>query len=427
MSKSDVKKTGPVTHLLFLLCIVLSGSFVYWATVAQLDIVSIAPGRVVPSGRIKEVQHLEGGIIEEILVEEGDTILEGDTLLVLQGVSSDASVGELQVRIASLHIELLWLEALSNQEQSYEVPADLIDEYPDLVNQGHQLFLAKRQRYEAGLAAKNETISQRRRDIEQIKERMAGNAESLSLLRKQIAISEKLIRDKLTTEYEHLQFLREEAGLKSALLEDKSSLARAESALREAEENKVHYNNSFRVEIQENRTRARQELNEFNYRMKKFDDNLRRTAIKAPVDGIVKTLYVDTKGGVIGPGRTILDIVPTGDSLVVEAQLSIEDITSVKPGQDAVVKLASRNARRVGKISGRVVHISPDALATEQGHTYYSTRIKTDKDYSIWGDERYQLIPGMGVAVFIHTGKRTVLEYLLDPFLDSISQGFQER
>ena len=135
MPMSDIRKTGPLTHLLFLLCITLCGSFVYWATVAELDIVSIAPGRVVPLGRIKEVQHLEGGIIQEILVAEGDAIKEGDTLLVLQGVSSDASVGELQVRIASLRIELLWLEALSRLEKSYPVPEDLHLEYPDLVNQ----------------------------------------------------------------------------------------------------------------------------------------------------------------------------------------------------------------------------------------------------------------------------------------------------
>ena len=427
MSEKSERRTGPLTHLLFLLCIALSGSFIYWAKVAELDIVSVAPGRVVPSGRIKEVQHLEGGIIQDILVQEGDQVKEGDTLLVLQGISSDATVGEMEVRMAALQIELFRLEALSRGKTTYEVPEDLQNKYPALVEQGQLLFDAKIQRYEAGLAARNETIAQRRRDIDQIKERQSGNSESLQLLRKQIAISERLILDKLTTEYEHLQFLREEAALKSALLEDKSNLAKAQSALREAEDNKVHYNNSFKVEIQEKRTKAQRELNEFSHRLKKFNDNLRRTSIKAPVDGIVKTLYVDTRGGVVAPGRTILDIVPTGDSLVVEAQLSVEDITSVKPGQDAVVKLASRNARRVGKISGQVIHISPDALATEQGLTYYATRIKTDKDYFIWGKERYQLIPGMGVAVFIHTGKRTVMEYLLDPFLDSISQGFQEK
>lgn len=427
MTRTDNKKTSLLTHLLFLLCIALSGSFLYWASVAKLDIVSVAPGRVVPSGRIKEIQHLEGGIVDEILIQEGDVVSEGETLVVLQGISSDANVGELEVRIAALRIDLIRLEAMSNSETTYQIPSDLEEKYPYLVTQSRQLFDAKLNRYEAGLAAKNEMISQRRRDIEQIKERMAGNAESLNLLRKQIAISEKLILDKLTTEYEHLEFLREEASLKSALLEDKNNIAKAQSALREAEDNKRHYNNSYWVEIQEQKTEAQQELNEFSYRLKKYNDNLSRTSIKAPVDGIIKTLYIDTKGGVIAPGRTILEIVPTGDSLVIEAQLSIEDITSVKPGQDAVVKLASRNARRVGKISGRVVHISPDALATEKGLTYYATRIKTDKAYFIWGDEHYQLIPGMGVAVFIHTGKRTVLEYLLDPFLDSISQGFQEK
>lgn len=427
MAEKTYKKAGPTTHLLFLLCIALSTSFIYWATVAELDIVSVAPGRVVPVGRIKDIQHLEGGIIEEILVQEGDTVKEGDTLLVLQGISSDATVGEMEVRIAALLIDLIRLDAMSQSEATYEIPAELERNYPDLVEQGRKLFDAKLNRYEAGLAARNETISQRKRDIELIKERIAGNNESLSLLRKQIAISEKLIHDKLTTEYEHLQFLREESALKTALLEDKSNQAKASSALREAEDNKTHYNNSYWVEIQELRRKAQQELNEFSHRMKKFSDNQSRMSIKAPVDGIVKTLYVDTRGGVIAPGRTIMDIVPTGDSLIVEAQLSIEDITSVKPGQSAIVKLASRNARRVGKISGSVVHISPDALATEQGLTYYATRIKTDQDYFVWGEEHYELIPGMGVAVFIHTGKRTVLEYLLDPFLDSISQGFQEK
>ena len=427
MDGKEYKKAGPLTHLLFLLCIALTSSFVYWATVAELEIVSVAPGRVAPSSRIKEIQHLEGGIVEEILVEEGDTVKEGDTLLVLQGISSDATVGEMEVRMAALRIDLFRLEAMSSSQESYTIPEELEEKYPDLVEQGRQLFTVKRERYEAGLAARNETIAQRKRDIDQINERMAGNSENLALLRKQIAISENLIRDKLTTEYEHLQFLREEAALKSALLEDKSNLAKAQSALREAEDNKRHYNNSYWVEIQEQRRKAQQELNEFTHRMKKFSDNQNRTSIRAPVDGIVKTLYVDTRGGVIAPGRTIMDIVPTGDSLIVEAQLSIEDITSVKPGQDAIVKLASRNSRRVGKISGQVVHISPDAMATEQGLTYYATRIKTDKDYFIWGEEHYELIPGMGVAVFIHTGKRTVLEYLLDPFIDSISQGFQEK
>jgi adhesin transport system membrane fusion protein len=135
---------------------------------------------------------------------------------------------------------------------------------------------------------------------------------------------------------------------------------------------------------------------------------------------------VDTRGGVIGPGVTIMDIVPVDDALIIEAQLSIEDISSVRPGQPAVIKLANRNARRVGKIEGEVVHISPDALTSDDGITYYVTRIRPTEDFFIWNDKRYQLIPGMGVAVFIQTGRRTIMNYLLDPFIDSLSQSLQE-
>jgi adhesin transport system membrane fusion protein len=428
MDKPVQKNAGALTHLLFALCIFLTLSFLVWAMVAKLDIVSVAPGRVVPAGRIKEVQHLEGGIVSDIMVEEGDQVNEGDILIVLQRIISDATVGEMAVRLAALRLDLLRYEAmLSGSTKNFTPPEEYIEKYPKLVEQSLRLFRAHVNEYESGLMAREEIVDQRSRDIEQIKWRIKGRRENLRLLRKQITISENLIKDNLATEYEHLKFLREEAALKSANQEDKSNLARAESALREARDKTLHYQTSFTASLQEKRHSQQQEFNELSHRQKKYNDSQDRTILKAPVDGIIKSLYVDTKGAVVPPGRTIVDIVPTGGSLVVEAQLSIEDISMVQLGQHATIKLASRNARRVGKVSGKVLHISPDALATEQGLTYYATRIKTDEEYFIWGEERYELIPGMGVAVFILTGKRTVLEYLLDPFLDSLSQGFQER
>jgi len=162
-------------------------------------------------------------------------------------------------------------------------------------------------------------------------------------------------------------------------------------------------------------------------RQKKFADSFKRTTIRSPVDGIVKTLYVVTVRGVIRPGMTIMDIVPATDRLVVEARLPIGDIGYVHPGQDAIVKLASRDARRFGNIKGKVYNVSPDAITSNEGGAFYTVRIETEKDYFESENKKYKLYPGIQVMAFIRTGSRTVVEYLLDPFLNKLGHSLQER
>jgi membrane fusion protein, adhesin transport system len=163
-------------------------------------------------------------------------------------------------------------------------------------------------------------------------------------------------------------------------------------------------------------------------RLRKFDDNLQRTVLRAPVDGIVKTLYLVTEGGVIRPGETVLDIVPEGDRLIVEARLPTQDIGYIHAGQKAVIKLTTADARRFGNINGEVVHISPDTLVTDKGQPYYKVRVATeDACFKGSGGEKYCLYPGMLVLVNIHTGQRTVLEYLFSPFFASMDSALTER
>ncbi|MEQ8192993.1 MAG: HlyD family efflux transporter periplasmic adaptor subunit, partial [Rhodospirillales bacterium] len=152
-----------------------------------------------------------------------------------------------------------------------------------------------------------------------------------------------------------------------------------------------------------------------------------RTVLRSPVDGVVKTLYVTTIGGVLKAGSTVVDIVPAGDRLIVEAKLPTQDIGYVRRGQQAQVKLASIDAMRFGNLPGKVVNVSPDTLVTKEGLPFYKVRIETEGDHFQRGDLRYQLYPGMQVMTNIQTGQRTVLEYLLDPFLRSFDEAMLER
>lgn len=429
-ARADDSPAGRVkatTHLFWALCVGLCLLFFIWAWFGKLDIVSQANGRVVPSSKVKQIQHLEGGIVSEILVREGSAVTAGQPLVILEGTSSNTNVLEMQSRIAGLKADVARLDALASGRSRPRFPEELSRNHPELVSQTLELFTTQVNKYQSGQAAKRERITQRRQDIIEIETRIRNSRYNLELLEKQIAISAELLKEDLTTEYKHLGFLREKSALTSKIEENETALIRARSALGAEEDRLQRLEHSFQQEIKEELKEARQELDEFSQRLAKFTDSLQRTTIRSPVDGLVKSLYIVTVGGVVGPGKTIMDIVPTGDNLIIEAHLPIQDIGFVRKGQKAVVKLPTRDARRYGKLDGEVIHISPDAFITSQGQTFYAVRIKTKRSYFEWEGHRYDLVPGMLVATYIHTGRRTVFAYMLDPLFTSMGYALQER
>jgi len=420
-------KAGAGPRLYLWLCAALCVVFIAWAALMHLDIVSTAQGEVIPSTKVKRVQHLEGGIVRDILVREGDRVEPGQPLVVLEETAQGSTVEELEVRISSLTAEAARLRAQAEGLDSPEFPEDLVEHHPELVRQANELFTVSRQRYESERSGQREDMVQRRQDIREIQTRIRYAREELDNVQKQIALSAELLAEGLTTEFKHNQLLRDETKLKGRIGEDVAALPRARSALAESENKLANIEQTFQEEARSKLEDVSRELEEMKQRLRKYSDTLQRTVIRSPVQGLIKTLYMVTIGGVVKPGEDIVDIVPIEDRLVIEAHLPIGDIGYVQTGQDAVVKLASRDAGRFGKLDGKVVHVSPDTFTTPEGATYYSVRIETSEDSFVRGEFEYKLIPGMLVTAYIHTGSRTVLDYLLDPFLDSLDQALKER
>lgn len=416
------------TARLFLwLTAILMFLFLVWAAVGRLDIVSTASGEVIPSTKVKSVQHLEGGIISEIKVREGDIVTAGQPLVVLEEIFQGASVEELEVRMVSLTAEVAMHIALAEGLDDLVFPEGFQAQHPELVDQTLDLFKTKLRRIRGELSALKESVIQRQQDITEIEARLRNNSNSLKIIKDQVSLSAELLKDNLTTEFQHLGYLREQSNLLNRIDQDKAALPRAVSSLAEARQKLDSTETEFREQAKQDLRKARREQDEFTQRMRKFADSLNRTIIRSPVDGVVKKLHYVTIGGVVQAGQTIVDVVPSSDRLVVEAHLPIGDIGYVQPGQRAVVKLASSDAARFGKLDGTVAQVSPDTFSTPEGATYYSVRIETQGDSFAHGDFEYKLIPGMMVMVYIHTGSRTVLEYLLDPFLGSVDQAMHER
>jgi adhesin transport system membrane fusion protein len=295
------------------------------------------------------------------------------------------------------------------------------------VRQAIGLFNTRKKLMKSQIDSQKETIVQRQQDIKEITARIKNQRASLTLQEEQIAISEDLLKQDLTNRYNHLDLLKEATRLKGRIEEDNAVLQSAKSGLKEARSKLDSIRGTFDEEVRKQLETKRRTFNELTQRLRKFADSLQRTVVRSPVDGVVKTLYVVTVGGVLKPGSEVADIVPAGDRLIIEAKLPTQDIGFVSAGQAAKIRLASSDATRFGAIEGNVTTVSPDTLITPEGSPYYKVRIETDQDHFKRGNITYHLFPGMQVSASILTGKRAVYEYLLGPFMTSMGDAMQER
>ena len=436
------RHTGKLKHhLLLALLLLFVVSFVLWADNFNLEVVSVAEGEVKPKGETKSIQHLEGGIVKEILVEEGEEVSKGNSLMILESTLSDADVKELQARQDFLKIQTIRLKAEIRGSGGIRFPRQLAKNNSELIQQEKELHAARRKKLLNELKIADEKINQRKQEINEanaeireIEARLKNNRNSLVLINEQVAISEDLLKDDLTNRYNHLNLLKESNLLKSRIEEDMAVLSRLaavvlrqKSSVRDTRSLKKNINLMFSQEVHTQLEERQKEFREIRERLRKAKDNLKRTVLRSPVNGIVKKIRIVTKGGVVPPGGKVIDIIPAEGGLVVEARMPPYDIGYVSVGQKGTIKLKSSDAIRFGNIAVKVAHISPDTFADSDGSAYYKVILEPETDYFEKKSTRYNLVPGVEVVSSIHTGERSVLKYIFEPFLTSADSAFQER
>ncbi len=389
----------PLSFLVFL----LSGLFFILITYSfylKLDVIAEAYGSVVPSSKVKSVQHLEGGIIKKILIEPGALVKEGQELLILEPTESLANVSELDQRLINLKVDIIRLEAEANNiKPTYT--KDIISKYPVLVSNSQKLYVDRLASYNASL--------------KEYKTLMDNDYITLALLNEQIDISKSLLEEKLTNRLTHLNILKERSQLVTKIGNTRSSIKKLQDS------SKAQSRSMFQEKVAE--------YDELTERMVMYRDNLKRTTLRAPVDGIIKQRYIDTIGGVVKPGETLLDIVPINDKLIIQARLSVDQIGYIKKGQKAIVRLIGNASSLYDSIDGIVITISPDVIAPSKSteEPYYEVKIETDKDYFYNKSEKYYMFPGTQVMAGIKIGTRTIADYIIEPMFGKISNAMSEK
>lgn len=402
--------------------------FLLWAVFAHLEEVAVAEGEVAPVEQIQSVQHLEGGIIEEINAFEGDMVKKGQPLIKLNVSAFTANREELEIILQSLLIkkERLRSEAAGGDTLTL---SDSVKNYrPTLIKAEQQVFEGRQQELASRLQLLSDQKQQRELDVRQLETERNSVSRNLNLLRQKLKISTDLVKDKLTSQLDHLQLKGEVEELQGRLKIINVSIPRAQAALAEATERVRNERLIFRNDALKELNDVEAEIARTQEMLSRATDQVTRTTINSPIDGIIKSLKTRTIGGVLQPGEVIMEIVPTSVNLLIEAKLNPRDIGFVKKGQDALVKFLTYDYARYGGLHGKVVSVSADTHTDPQtGETYFLVKVRTDRNYLGDQSTSFPITTGMQATTEIHTGSKTVMEYMLKPVIKVTHESFRER
>jgi len=400
-----------------------------WSTFASLESAAIAFGTVEPESSRKTIQHLEGGIIGKILVADGDLVHAGQTLITLENTKASAEVESLKGQLWDAMAREARLVAEQSGQERVTFPAELeTAEYQSVsvaaVLAGQQkIFDTRRQVYQSQIAVIGEKRSQVEKEIEGLKAQEVAAARRVQIVRDEADTVAMLVSKGLERRPRLLGLEREMADIEGRRGEINAQISRAAQVISESETNLLKLENDRQNEIAQSLREVQSQIFQLRERLQAANDQLQRTAVKAPEDGVVTDLRVHTPGGVIGAGAALMDLVPRQDRLIVTARVRPEDIDVVRPGLEADINLLPYNQRRVPRLHGSVAHVSADRLLDKRtDQPYYATRIRVE-DHQVDG---IKIVPGMPAQVFIKTGRGTVALYALKPLLDSFNSAFRE-
>jgi len=367
---------------------------IIWAHFAVLDEVKRGNAKVIPSRQLQVVQSLEGGIVQEILVQEGDIVKQGQVLMRIDDTKFLADLGEVRERRFANAARVARLEAEVQGLPRPTFSADLTKRAPQAVQTEQNVFEARAKK-----------LAQ---DVDVLTQQATRLSDSLKLLSREVQLTQNLYTQKVVPEIEMLRLQRQEADMRGQLAETQSRIANARAA--------------FRSQAEEDLAKSRADLAVLEETTKSAQDRVRRADLKSPVNGIINKLNVTTVGAVVQPGANLMDIVPMDDTLLVEGRIRPQDIAFIRPQQNAVVKITAYDSSVYGSLKGKVERISADSIVDdkseqrgEKGESFYRVIVRTDKNHLGTTEHPLPIIPGMVATVEVQTGEKSVLDYMMKP------------
>ncbi len=429
MSEVDAalhRKGHPLAFLLSASLGVFFLVFILWSAFAPLDEVTRGQAQVIPSQRVQEIQNLEGGIIQEIFVREGQIVEKGTVLVRLDNESAASFFRDAVSKSYEHMAAIARLEAeLAGKEPVY--PEEVVQKAPQVVADQTSIHNARKRQLELELSVLESQLAQKRQEVDEMVGRQGQLGASLRVAQEQRDIARPLVEKQIYSKVDYLSLEQRVIQLRGDISSLAVNIPKARNAVHEVEQRLSHRKAEVRSQAVEEINKRRVELNSLRETLSAGEDRVTRTDLRAPVRGTVKRIIINTQGGVVKPGESILELVPLDDTLLVEARIRPADIAFLHPGQKAIVKVTAYDFSIYGGLEAGLEQISADTIEDRKGEFYYLVKLRTRKNAITYRGENLPIMPGMTATVDILTGKKTVLDYLLKPILKAQQNALRER
>lgn len=399
------------------------GVLLLWAAITRVDEVTQGEGKVIPSKQVQVVQSFDGGIISELLVTVGQLVKVGDPLVRIDETRAISSLRENQSQYISLVAKQARLQALV-ENKSFELPIHIKQDDPKIYAQEYSLYLSSKSALEAQIGMARDELMQRKAELSEVYAKQEQATKGLNLVTREIELTKPLQNIGAVSEVDILHLEQDAARLRGEQGQAQANIGMVKSAIVEAERKINETEQTAHSKISEELSETTAKLNSISETRVALNDKVIQSTLKSPVNGVISRLYVNTIGGVIQPGKDVLEIIPSDEALVLETKVQLKDIAFIALNQHANVKLTAYDYTIYGTLEADVIGVAADSQVDEKGNAYYIVRVRTVK--SDLGP-KLPIIPGMAAQVDIMTGKKTVLSYLLKPVLKAKAYAFTER
>ena len=426
LSSAILEQSPKKFRLILWFWIITISALIAWAYYAQIDEIVRGEGKVIPRSENKMIQNLEGGIIEEILVKEGDIVKKNQILIRIDNQKSKADYESTNLKSLELTAKVIRLQAEANQSE-FIINDYMQDDLKQYVTLEKNLYEININKLETEISVLKEQLIQKENDLSSANSSINYLSREYNLILQELRIAEPLVAKKIRSNVDFLKLKREASNIGKELANVRIAIPKTKSLIEEAKSKIFEVENNFKKVAQEELNKTIAELERINANIYSLKDKVTRTNVYSPTVGIIQKLFFNTIGGVIKPGDNLVEIVPTGEKLLIETKIKPADIAFIYYKQPAKVKFTAYDYAIYGGLEGNVIKISADTEIDENKESFYTLQIQTTENHLLKDGKEFPIIPGMVVNVDILTGKKSILDYILKPILRAKQYTFTEK
>lgn len=399
--------------------------FILWANFAQIEELTRGQGQVVPTKEIQMVQSLEGGLLQELLVGQGDRVTKGQVLMRLSDVMFSSEERGAEAKADSLKLKIARLEAEA-AGKDFVITEDLLKKVPDIAQNEQALYRSRQQELKNAISILEDKLRTVKADMDEAQAQINRLSSSRSSLQQELSITRDMVAKKAVSKLEQMRLEREVNDIGGQINAQQERIGGLRADLSATEKQKNDQSDRFRSQALTELSDVKTQIAQLGESLKSIGDRVSRTELRAPVDGVVNNIAVRTIGGVIEPAQKLIEIVPVDSELKIIAKVSPNNIAFLRVGQPVKVKITAYDPQRYGSLQGELVRIGASSVTDREGNVFFEIEVRTDKNYLGTAEAPLPVTPGMVADTEVVTGKRTIMEYVLKPFLQARDRALRE-